>query len=154
MSSLAKELPPGAVRVVARLLDFQGATRVWFLLCIHQQGCLVNPIKLSASRRISLAFGRDAPTRTQAPKMEAPRDLMLAAAVPSALRTFPEGRFLAFTHHSIPAFKALVFRHFMAKEVPLACLPACHPDLPLHRLFLSGDLPLPAWFGLGGGAIF
>ncbi|KAB0392829.1 hypothetical protein E2I00_018199, partial [Balaenoptera physalus] len=114
-------------------------------------GCLVNPIKLSASRRIGLALGRDAAPNTQAPKMEAPLDLMLAVAVPSALRTFPEGRFLAFTHHSIPAFKALVFRHFMAKEVPVAeasekkGLP--HAVCQLHEADAhgsSGAVPVPA----------
>lgn len=75
---------------------------------------------------------------------------MLAAAVPSAPRTFPEGHFLAFTHHRIPAYKALVFRRFMAEKCQwLASFP-CHPDLLTHRLFLSGALPLPAWFGPGG----
>lgn len=49
-------------------------------------------------------------------------DLMLAAAVPSALRTFPEGHFLVFTHHIIPTLKTLVFRCFVAKEVSLTCL--------------------------------
>lgn len=110
---------------VAKLLDFQGAIQVWLFLCLHPQGYLVSTIKLRASRQIHLASGRHIPPppppTTNTAKVEAPLDLMLAAAVPSALRTFPEGHFLVFTHHSIPTLKTLVFRCFVAKEVSLTC---------------------------------
>lgn len=61
MREPAKELPPGAMRAVARLsmeqdLNFQGAARAWPLLCTHPQGYQVNSIKLRASRQISLEY--------------------------------------------------------------------------------------------------
>lgn len=63
MSHPAKEPLSGAMRV-ARLLDFQGAIRVWLFLCLHPQGYLVSTIKLRASRQIRLASGRHIPPPT------------------------------------------------------------------------------------------
>lgn len=80
-------------------------------------------------------------------------DLVLQLlAVPSALRTFPEGHFWS-SPTIIPTLKTLVFRCFMAKEVSLTASFPCHPDLLLHRFFL-GTCLYPACLASGQRGVF
>lgn len=121
-------------------LDFQGATRLWPLLHTNPQGCPVHTIKLRASRWIILGEQGSGPPPT---KIEAPLDLVLIAAVPFAPRTFPKGRVLAATHHGI----SLPWQRLSSNvSWPERCRSLVSGP-PRHRFFLSGDLPLPTWFG-------
>lgn len=63
-------------------LDFRGTARAWHLLCTNPQGYPVNPIKLRASRCISLEYWERQTPGPHQPRRN-PLDLMLAAAVPS-----------------------------------------------------------------------